>query len=186
MQQQQSDGVSLRTSANILYLLLAGHSTCFVVFTRHSFGVESLGINGFAALGMMIAYLCHTNSPGMLLYIGTWFLALAVQRAITFARRCGSWFEHSRFEGHLWLGFLVPFVRHVQLAKIWEAALVAIAGIFLCGVDAALGPFFLVGFFSLLAKASFEAAIDRKRLQRMRDAQIEMEHGVDRWNRIRS
>jgi len=181
MQQQQSDGVSLRTSANILYLFLGGHSTCFVVFTRHSFGVDALGINGLAALGIMIAYLCHTNSPAMLLYIGIWFVALAVQRAITFARRCTGWFEHSRFEGHLWLGFLVPFVRHVQLAKIWEAVFCGIAGMFLCDVDAALGEFILVGFFSLLARASLDAAIDRKRLQHMRDAQIEMEHLVDRW-----
>jgi len=134
----------------------------------------------------MVACLCYTNSLAVLLYIGIWFVALAVQRAITCARRWTGWFEHSRFEGHLWLGFLVPFVRHVELAKIWEAVFCGVVGLFLWDVDAAMGMFFAVGFFSLLGRAAFDASIKRARLQRMRDAQIEMEHVIDQCNRIRS
>ncbi len=46
MQQPQGEGITLRGGANLLYLLASGHATCITVFTRHSFGIDALGMNG--------------------------------------------------------------------------------------------------------------------------------------------
>src|ERR1700686_4374451 len=110
----------MRSGVNLLYLLVCGHAACFTVFTRHSFGVETLGINGVAALGLMLVYICFTGSPAMLPFLAIWFVALALQRLTTFVRSRRGWYEHSRYEGYLWLGFLVPFVRRVEGAKFCE------------------------------------------------------------------
>ena len=181
-QQQQRDGNSMRSSMNLLYLLVCGHSACFTVFTRHSFGVEALGINGVAALGLMLGYICFTGSPAMLPFLAIWLVALALQRLTTFVRSRRGWYEHSRYEGYPWLGFMVPFVRRVQVRKVCEMALCLTAGTFLLGVDQGLGQFVFFGFFSLMGKAAIEGQIDQNRVQRMRDAEIEMRQLVDQFN----
>jgi hypothetical protein len=181
-QQQQRDGNSMRSGANLLYLLVSGHSACFTVFTRHSFGVEALGINGVAALGLMLGYICLTGSPAMVSFLAIWFVALALQRLTTFVRSQRGWYEHSRYEGYTWLGFMVPFVRRVEGAKLWEMLFCLMAGAFLLGIDEALGRFVFFGFFSLAGKAAIEGQVERNKVQRMRDSEIEMRGMVDRFN----
>jgi len=181
-QSQQPNGMSVRASANVFYLLVCAHSTCFTVFTRHSFGVEGLGTNGVAALGLMFAYACYTASPAMLQYLAIWFVALALQRLTTFVRTRRGWYEHSRYEGYPWLAFMLPFVRDVPGAKFFEMLFCLMAGTFFLGIDEALGRFVLFGAFSLLAQAVIERQGETNRLQAMRDAEIEMRGLADRFN----
>jgi hypothetical protein len=183
MRQQQRNGMDMRRSVNLFYLLVCGYAACTTVFTRHSFGVETLGMNGVAALGLMLGYICFTGSPAMVPFLAIWFIALAVQRLITFVRSQRGWYEHSRYEGYPWLGFMAPFVQRVEGAKFCEMMFCLMAGAVLLGIDEALGRFVLFGFFSLIAKAAIESQIEQNKLQRMRDAEIEMRNLTNRFKR---
>ncbi|HEY4309149.1 MAG TPA: hypothetical protein VGN12_06825 [Pirellulales bacterium] len=186
MQPQSNNGPDIRGGFHWLYLLVSGHATCMTVFTRHSFGVEALGANGLAALGVIFAYLCYSNSPAVFLFGEVWFVALALQRIVTFIRVRFGWRAHSRYEGYPWLGFLVPFVRREDTAKIWEAFVCFPLGSYLCQFDQAVGHFVFLGFFSLLFKTAINSEIRRKRLQNMRDAEIEMQQLLDRFKQRNS
>ena len=91
-------------------------------------------------------------------------------------------YEHSRYEGYPWLGFLVPFVKRVEGAKLIEMLLCLTVGTLLLGVDQSLGQFVFFGSFSLMGKAAIEGQIEQNRVQQMRDAQIEMRHFADQFN----
>jgi hypothetical protein len=173
---------NVRSSTNLLYLLVSAHSTCFTAFTRHSFGVAELGANSAAAFALLLVYICVTGSQAMCAFMFVWFAALALQRLAMFVQGLRGHYEHSRYEGYPWLGFMVPFVRRVQGAKLCEMLICLIAGPLLMGVDDALGSFVFFGTFSLMGKAAIEGQIEQNRIQSMRDARIEMEYYADQFN----
>ena len=165
-QQERSNWGNMRSSANLLYLLACAHSTCITVFTRRSFGVATLGINGAAAFALLLGVICFTGSSAMARFLFVWFAAVAIQCAIMFIRSWRGQYEHSRYEGYPWLGFMVPFVRRVEGAKLWEMMFCLVAGTFLLGVDEVLGTFVFCGLFSLMGKAAIEGQIEQNRVQR--------------------
>jgi hypothetical protein len=184
LQERSNKANNMRSSANLMYLLLCAHSACFTVFTRHSFGVAALGLSGSAAFGLMMVYICCTGSQAMALYFFVWFVAFALQQLANFVRARRGLYEHSRYEGYPWLGFLVPFVKRVEGAKLIEMLLCLMVGTLLLGVDQSLGQFVFFGFFSLIGKAAIEGQIEQNRVQQMRDAQIEMRQFADQFNNI--
>lgn len=186
MQQQPNQGLTFRTGFNLLYLLASAHATCLTVFMRHSFGSEALGLNAIGALGLMVIYVGFTNSHAMAAFLTAWLVVLLCQRIRTYWLWRQGRIMHSRYEGYLWLGWAFPLVRRCSGAKLFEMLFCMTAGALLCGVDLALGEFVLVGFFSLLVKAGIEGEIEQRRLQRMRDAEIEMRQMVEYWNQSRN
>lgn len=175
------DGLTLSRMFDWLYVALAGYATCFTVFTRRRFGREALGVNGVAALIILIVYSsCYPYSRGMGLFFVLWFVALILQRLCTviLARRRS---VHSHCTGYPWLGYMVPFVRKYMTAVFIECLVLFVLGVFLMPVDFALGQFVFYGAGSVFLKTGIDEDIERRRLFRMRDAEIEQRSLADRY-----
>jgi hypothetical protein len=181
-QQRPGEGLTLPGAFNLLYIVMAGYSTCLTVFVRHSFGREALGINGVAALVVLILYSsCYPFSRGMGCLLWLWFVALVMQRlctALVYAR--GHWI-HSHSSGYPWLGYAVPFVRKHKTAIACEFLALCALGGFLMDWDLALGQFVFFGAWTVLLKTNLDEQMERRRLFRMRDAEIEQRTLVERY-----
>lgn len=180
MQQKQdqktpAEQISLRGTFYVLHVLARAHSTCFTVFTRHTFGQEALGWNGLLAFLLIPVYGGLANAPLMFPFWGVWFLALIAQRLRTTWAVLNGWKIHSRFRGHLWLGFLLPFVNSYRAAVVVEMLSVFAAGMFLRRWSEPVGKFMMVGSLSLLIVYVIERWALIMDARRMIDAELEME-----------
>jgi len=171
---QQHDSFNIRSSLNVLYLLLSGHATCLTVFLRRGFGVEALGINGVMAFTMILLYAAATQDAFVAIFFWAWLVALIAQRIETYRLVRRGRIEHSRYDGWPSVAMLLPFVKTEFAAKnVIEPAICLFGGALLCPVSEALGGFVLLGFFSLALKRGLENQVNRMRVQRLRDAEIE-------------
>jgi hypothetical protein len=179
-QQQRSDP---RVAFNLLYLLSNAHATCLTVFMRHSFGTEALGMSGLHALILIVVVGGFGRSPEMFqCFLPLWLYALLWQRVYTLKRvRAGArW--HSRFQGYPALAMRFPFVRDERTAlKVVEPMVCMVVGLLLREVSPVMGGFVLAGVFSLTLRHAIDTELIRKRLQAMRDAELEQRWLAERF-----
>ena len=90
---------------------------------------------------------------------------------------------HSYYAGTPWVGFLLPFVKKYETAIVVEIAVCILGSMWLREYDKALANFLFFGAFSIAFKSGIEREIVKKRLQRMRDAELEQQHMLDRYRR---
>ena len=180
MQQQQQQEWGHKDSFNLMFVLANASATCLTVFTRHSFGVEALGLNGLLALGMILAVAGFGNSPAMLIFLICWLCALVCQRVKTMklVRQGAKW--HSRYQGWPWVG--VIFTRNERAARCTVEPLLCLAVGFAlrCLADAyhqslTLPDFIMLGALSISLREGIQAAVRRKRIQAIEDARFEQE-----------
>jgi len=177
---QQGNDLTLRSGVNLFYIVVNAYAMCFLPFSRHTFGSEAFAWSGPAALVLMIVYGGFANCDLMVPYMGIWLVLIVFHRIRTAWLLRRGWSIHTRYQGTPWLGFMVPFVRKTETAKFWETSSCLVIGPYLCYVNESLGQFILFGYFGLLAKWAIDNHIEIKRIQRMRDAEIEMRDMVDR------
>jgi hypothetical protein len=170
-QQTPSEQITVRGSFNFLYLLLSGHVTCLTPFLHVGFGSEALGINGLAALVVILLYATYTGSTVMVNFLYVWLFMMLVQRIKTGSMRRQGHVIHSRYDGFPHLA--TRFVKSEQAARVLEAFMCGVIGILLMSYDEALGAFIAIGFLSMMFKLAIERRIDEVSVQRMRDAEIE-------------
>jgi hypothetical protein len=151
--QQESQGPSRGAVLGLVLLVANAHATCVTVFTRSHFGVEALGVPGVAALVLMLAYGC-LRAPEMFVYLGCWLVALIIQRIGTFRLVRQGWRAHSRYAGYPALAMRLPWVTERVAVTLIEP---------------------------LLFRQGIEQEITRKRVQKMRDAEIEQRYIADRF-----
>jgi hypothetical protein len=180
MQRQQDSGfdnLSMKDSFNLLNILCNGLESCVVVFLRTGFGKEYPGLAGLVGLIMMVCYASFARVPGMLPYIGVWLVAVILQRIKTFAMIRKGVVVHSRYWGYPRLAFMVPFVRKEKTARnVIEPWLCSAIGVALSYWSPGVGGFvFIAGWANAIAGA-IVVEVNRKKLQAMRDAEIEQRH----------
>jgi hypothetical protein len=179
--QQESQGPSRGAVLGLVLLVANAHATCVTVFTRSHFGVEALGVPGVAALVLMLAYGC-LRAPEMFVYLGCWLVALIIQRIGTFRLVRRGWRAHSRYAGYPALAMRLPWVTERVAVTLIEPLLCVLAGaVIFCTVSEAVGEFVMLSFASLLFRQGIEQEITRKRVQKMRDAEIEQRYIADRF-----
>lgn len=175
---------SFGSGFNFLYMLASFQATCFLPFTRHSFGAESLGINGLGALAVMTVYLAmHPRSEFLSLFWCLWWIALIYQRIRTFWLYRRGMALHSHFVGHPWLGYMVPFVKKFTTAEFCEVLICMGLGFVFRELDKSFGDFVILGAISLAIKSTIETSVERARLRRMRDAEMEQRDLLERYRR---
>jgi hypothetical protein len=179
---QPQERVTLRGSFNVVYFLASSHALCLTPFLHHSFGSEAFGMQGLAALLMILVYGGETRSAAMGNFLLLWLAAFVLQRLRTFSLFQRGERMHSRYGGYPWLAVRLPFVKSEREAIAFEPVLCLAAGTLLGGVSEELGRFVTAGFISLLLKYGIEWQIEQMRLRRMQDAFIEQEHLVGRFH----
>jgi len=174
-----------RRFVNLLYLLVSGYATCFTVFIRRNFGTEALGLNAAVAFIIMMGYTAVHPGSRMGFFVMLWFVMLVAQWLNTMLCRARGIVVHSRYDGYPRLGFAFPFVRAERTAKTIECLACVLIGGLLFEVDQSLGVFVMFGCFGLLLRLAIDDEIDRKRLQRMHDAEIEQSYMMELRQRQR-
>lgn len=153
-----------------LYWLCVIHSNCIIVFLRRGFGREALGMRGLLALVLLL--LCLGGEPLMILWIAAFLVAVIVQRIITLrAIRKGA-VIHSLYAGTPLLT-IIPFFRKERDAMILEMILCFALGALLMALSHVMGLFMMLGFITLAIRTGIEDSVCQRRLDRMRDGQIE-------------
>ncbi len=173
-QQQQSDKHDMQGTFNATYVLFNSHASCLTPFLRTQFGKEAFTHTGLMALVLMVTWGGLTNSYGMWVMVCLWIVAMLTQRMNGIQNRRNGVVVHSRYNGYPWLSFkLFPRIRDETNARGADGFLAIFTGIGLSYVDPALGWFIGVGGFSLLFVEALLVDLRKKRLEAMRDAEIE-------------
>jgi hypothetical protein len=182
--QQQGGGLTFRDSVNLFYVLVSGHATCVTPFVRRNFGSEALGRNGAVAMLTIVLYMMVYPRHRILVDFGAvWFVMFVLQRVKTgWLLRQGR-VLHSRDDGYPWLGFLIPLVKRDKTARVIEFFALFALGTWLSDYDTALGRLVGLSAVSLAIKTGIEEEVFRKRLQGIRDAEIEQRALVERHRR---
>ena len=89
--------------------------------------------------------------------------------------------QHSRYTGFPSLAIKIPGFRSEKQAKAAECLLCLFVGVLLMPIDEGIGAFVAAGTFSLGFVEGVSREINRQRVQRMRDAQIEHQQLAERF-----
>lgn len=182
-QQQQNDQVGMRGGFNLITALLQGHAMTCTVFMRTDLGKEAIGFAGMFGFFIMLVYGGLMNSYPMFIYLCLYLLMVLAQRMKQFSNWRKGIIVHSRYVGYPWLAFkLFPRIKTEANAKGAEAFLcLAVGGLLAAYVDQPLGWWVMFGLVSILATESMIVEVQRRRLQAMRDAEIEQQALADAY-----
>jgi hypothetical protein len=186
MQKQQKapgDMLTPEESFNFLFVVAKCFATSLVVFTRHTFGKEALGINGLGAFILIPLYATFAKVPDMFGFWGIWLCAVVVQRLRTLVVVSRGTVMHSRFGGYLWVGSLFGIVKSYKAAQFIEFIVCLGAGNLLKSVSPGVGSFVMAASGALLIVALIENQALEMKVQRMHDAEIEMQTMADMYRR---
>jgi hypothetical protein len=173
-QNQQSQRLQSEDMFGAIYFFCNIHASAIANVIRRDFGREALGWNSFLAMFVILFLYAGTADKAMLALLGVWFVCQVMQRIRTYRLLRGGAIIHSRYAGYPYLAMKVPFVRSLATATgIIEPMMCLIAGTLLCTVSVNLGGFIMLGFVSFMVRNGIEKEIQRKRIERMRDAEIE-------------
>lgn len=183
IQQQQNDEREFKGGFNLAYVILHGFATSVTPFTRTHFGREAFGISSLVALLLIIGFGSFGNSAAMWVFLLLWILAVLRQRVTQMQDRKKGLIVHSRYQGYPWLGFkLFPRIRDEGNAKGAEAFLVISIGTLLgYSLDPALGWLLVMGGIGTLFIEAFAVEVMKRRVQAMRDCEIENRDLAERF-----
>lgn len=186
MQKQQpqttpGDRVTMAGSFNGLNALANAHALTCTVFIRTDFGREGIGLHGLVAGLMILAYGSFLNCYPMFPFFLLWMLAVICQRI----RQLINWRRgvvlHSRYNGYPWLAKrLFPRMSELNARGVDAFLCLAIGGL-LAQFNQPLGWFVMAGFVSILFSEAVMVEFNRRRLQAMRDAEIEQRYLAEQY-----
>jgi hypothetical protein len=182
-QQHPNDQLSMQGGFNLFYILLYGHALTCTVFLRTSFGREGIGLAGMAGFFIIMFYGGMMNSYAMFYFLGAYLLAVIGQRMKQFDNWRKGIVVHSRYNGFPIVAWkLFPRIKTEGNAKAAEAFLcLGLGWLLMTFVDQPLGWYVMAGFLSILFSEAFIVEAQRRRLQAMRDAEIEQQCLADAY-----
>ena len=172
--------LSRKDSFNIVYALAKGHSMCFLPFFRRNFGSEALGWPGFIAFVIMLAVGSFGRIPDMWYFLILWIGVMLAQRASTMREVRRGTIRHSRYEGDVDTRWIKS---RTTVKQVLEPLVCVLAGVCIeaAGLSHELAMFVGSGAFSLALVAMIDRQLDEKRVQAMRDAEIEQRYLAARY-----
>ena len=184
--EHQSERPSLSDSFNLLWLLIVAHATMLTAFSRRDFGKEHFGLNALFGIAITFVYAGFANCPEVLVFLAFWFLAVIAQRIRQFKNERNGVVIHSRYNGYPVLAWkLFPWIKTEGNAKAAEAFLCMIVGWCIAQFVPPLGFYIGLGWISILASEAILVEIQKRRLQAMRDAEIEQRYLAQEYRKRR-
>ncbi len=184
MSQQQptpGDRLTMAGSFHGANVFANAHALTCTVFLRTDFGREGIGLHGLIAALLILGYGSFANCFPMFIYFLLWMLAVIGQRIRQFINWRRGVIIHSRYSGYPWLAKRL-FPRMTELnARGVDAFLCLAVGGLLAQFNQPLGWFVMAGFVSILFSEAVMVESTRKRLQAMRDAEIEQRYLAEQY-----
>lgn len=184
--QNQPDGpgdqLSMRQTFNLLGFAAVCYANCIIPFLRRRFGAEAFGFQGmFAFVGLLLLAGGDPTGVGMC-YLWIWIAFVLMHRAGTMNNERKGIFLHSQYAGDPWIAKLV--CRDDDFARRYvEPFLCLTVGTLLCPLSETVGAFVIFGAIALGMVEVIQGQVSRVRLQKMRDAEIEMQYYAERFRR---
>lgn len=173
-QQTPSEQLNFQNSTAILIGSVRCISTCFTVFSRHTFGPEGLGWPAFGAFLFILLFAGTQNAPEVLLFFWVWVVALIMQRIRTFWAIERGYVFHSQFQGWPWLGFLLPWVRTYRQAKAWEMVLCGVIAVVVAPFSEQVASLLICASLALLIDEGIDRHMETMERRRLMDAELEL------------
>jgi hypothetical protein len=128
-----------------------------------------------------LIFISIAGDPLMAYWLIAFMMALPIQRIITFAMLRRGYGLHSMDSGWPLLMLILPFIKKRNTAIAVEATLCFLVGGILIGVSPFIGQYMVIGCFSLILRTTIETWVINRRLQRMRDAELEQRWLTERY-----
>ena len=153
----------------------------FLPFTRRNTGKEWMGRAGLLTFFLILGYASFTNSEWMFAFFIMWLAALISQRSGQYRNWKNGEVIHSQYAGDPWLSSkLFPFLSDGN-ARAMDGFLCLILGGVIVQFDKPVGWSFIAGFFSIMLVEGVAVQATRRKLQAMRDAEIEQRYLARRY-----
>jgi hypothetical protein len=172
---QQGMNQGPQASFNVVYWLANSYAMCFLPFLRQNFGREALGAYGLGAFILMVGAGSFGRIEEMWPYLGFWMFALFYHRMSTGRALRRGEIRHTRYDGDVTRWFYMK----PSNAKLIGEPLFCLMGAGACelaGLSHGFALFIAWGALALLLVAGIDREAERKRLDAMRDAEIEMRY----------
>jgi len=166
---------SRKDTFNFVYAAAKGYSTCFTPFIRRNFGSEALGFPGLFAFIIMLVVGSFGRIPEMWPYLAVWIVAMLLQRASTMRAMRRGVVRHSRYDGDVDRKL---FKNRTTVKQFFEPVACVIAAVCFeqLGASHSFALFVGWGAFPLAFVAMIDRQLWNKRVQAMRDAEIEQRY----------
>lgn len=180
---QPGDHLTMASSVNGLNILANAHASTLTPFSRTDFGSEGLGMPGLIGAGIILAWGCYFNSYPMFIYFLVWMGVLLCQRVKTFINWRRGAANHSRYNGYPWIARrFFPRLSEPNAKAVEAFAYLGIGGL-IAQFCPPLGWYLMLGLPSILISEAIIVETTRRRLQAMRDAEIEQEYMNEMYKR---
>ena|GEM_PF-3423908 len=180
---QPGDGLTLRGSFNLLHFLALVHALGCIVFLRRDFGREAFGLHGLFTIVLILAWGSVTNCYAMFIFFLLWLATVVCQRIKQFINWRRGLLVHSHYIGDPWIARrLFPRMSEAN-AKGAEAFLCLAIGGVIGQFIPPLGAFIGLGFVSIMFVEAVMIETTRRRLQAMRDAELEQRYLAEMYRR---
>jgi len=178
---QPGDMLTLGESFKSLNALAHAHACTVTPFLRTDFGSEGIGLHGLIGGGMILGWGCYANCYPMFIFFLIWIVALAIQRAKTFLNWRRGVIVHTRYNGYPWIvRRFFPRLSEPNAKAVEAFACLGIGGL-LAQFWPPLGWYVMAGFVSIMVTEAVIAETAKRRLQAMRDAEIEQRYLAERY-----
>lgn len=114
--------------------------------------------------------------PMCLGYFIVWFVLVVYHRVQSKDLQ-----NHSQYQGYPWVGMKLPFTKTEEKAKHAEPLVCFIMALLVLEFSQELALFIGAAGFALIVKHGFDEAIDRRRLEAMRDAELVMQYYAQKF-----
>lgn len=175
------DRMTLAGSLSALYLLAHSHALTCTVFLRRDFGAEGIGLFGMIAGLLILGYGSFANCYPMFIYFLLWMLAVICQRIRQFRNWRRGVITHSRYNGYPFISKrLFPRMSELNAKGVDAFLCLAIGGV-LAQFCQPLGFFVMTGFLSILFSEAVMVEATKRRMQAMRDAELEQRYLAENY-----
>lgn len=182
-QNQPGPGDRMNAAGNFNSMVTFAYAIAlaFLPFTRRNTGKEWMGRAGLLTFFLILGYASFTNSEWMFAFFIMWLAALISQRSGQYRNWRKGEVIHSQYAGDPWLSSkLFPFLSDGN-ARAMDGFLCLILGGVIVQFDKPVGWFFIAGFFSIMLVEGVAVQATRRKLQAMRDAEIEQRYLARRY-----
>ena len=175
------DHLTMAGSFNGLNVLANAHALTCTVFLRTDFGREGIGMFGLIGGLLILGYGSFVNCYPMFVFFLFWIGALICQRVRSFRNWRRGAMIHSRYNGYPFVSKrLFPRMTELNARGVDAFLCLAIGGL-LAQFSQPLGFFVMAGFLSILFSEAVMVEGTKRRLQTMRDAEIEQRYLAEHY-----
>lgn len=175
------DRLTMASTFNAANFLSHAHALAFTVFLRTDFGREGIGIHGLVTVFLILGYGSFAQCYAMFPFFGLWMLAVICQRIRQFVNWRRGVIIHSFFNGDPWVSKrLFPRLSELNAKGVDGFLCLAIGGV-IAQFDKPFGLFIMAGFVSILFTEAVMVEATKRRLQAMRDSEVEQRYYADKF-----